>query len=278
MRRIAFATSEQWIQLSASDRLAAEALRARGAEVTPLVWSAPGSSTLAEQFDAVVIRSCWDYHLRHEQFIAWLRSLSVAVFNPVDLMIWNSRKTYLMELEQRGIRIVPTLFPSDALLDESLFDLLGTDRVVVKPIVSASAHETHLLRRGESRNVRDARETMVQPFISEIEEGEWSVIFFDDRHSHTVLKRPAKGDFRVQKDFGGNALLHDAPHGVMELARQVVQALDPLPLYTRVDIVDTRDRGALLVEVELVEPELFFDLAPFATTTFSDALLHRLTR
>jgi glutathione synthase/RimK-type ligase-like ATP-grasp enzyme len=262
--KIALATSASWPDLGPSDALALRALRARGHDAIAAVWNTPQDWST---FDAVVIRSTWDYHLRLPEFRAWIDALPVPLFNPPRQVFWNSNKRYLLELAGQGFPVVPSRFiPA---IDDTLFAALGSDRLVVKPAVSASAFQTRIVQRGDA-------ELIVQPFIDAIAGGEWSIIFLDGALSHEVLKRPAAGDFRVQQELGGSAVRADAPAEVRALAERLVDSLPERPLYARVDIVMTPS-GPLLMELELIEPELFFDLAPQSLDTFCDALERRLT-
>ena len=252
---IAFATSAAYRDLVPSDRAAADALRARGHEVVPAVWSEPRDWSA---FDAVVVRSCWDYHLRLAEFASWLDLVGPRLVNAVDLVRWNIRKTYLGELAAAGFPVVPTTFVDAGVVR-------ADERVVVKPVVSASAHETFVLEPGESREVCDA---MVQPFVEAIHDGEWSLIAIDGQYAHAMLKRAKPGDFRVQRDHGGTAVPADPPKELIALAEELVAWLPERPAFARVDLVN----GPLLMELELIEPELFLDVAPESAEKLADAI------
>src|SRR5689334_14121352 len=150
MRHCAFLTldaPEGWVT---DDELAQEPLRALGWEVTTLPWNRPGVDW--SRFEAVVIRSTWDYHKRLDEFLATLETIDrsgARLANPLDLVRWNVRKTYLRDLEDRGLPVVPTLWAAGPDEDRlrGLFDELGTDEIVLKPVVSASAYDTFRVRR-----------------------------------------------------------------------------------------------------------------------------------
>lgn len=154
---------------------------------------------------------------------------------------------------------------------------------VVKPIVSASAHDTVLIKDGDVARVVAALQAgkirqpvLVQPFVEEIvTRGEWSVVFIDGAITHTVLKRPGPGEFRVQPDHGGSAEALPAPADVRTAARRAVAALPVAPLYARIDGVETRE-GFRVMEVEVNEPGLAFTLAPAAADAFAEAISRRL--
>lgn len=180
------------------------------------VWTDP--SVDWSSYDAVLLRSVWDYHVRYLEFTEWLGQLDkagVPVLNETDLVRWNADKQYLLELRERGVGIVPSQVAAGPLLRDVLNGLNG-QQVVIKPTVSATAHFTIRGTAGSeelSRAMDDLPDTvyLVQPFQPEIQsEGEWSLIFVDGEFTHAVLKRPADGDYRVQDDFGGTAELLEA--------------------------------------------------------------------
>jgi hypothetical protein len=120
---------------------------------------------------------------------------------------------------------------------------------------------------------------MVQPLVGEIErDGEWSLVFFTGRYSHAVLKRPRAGDFRVQREHGGTLESVDPEPSVIAAAARTIAAIpfgDAPPLYARVD--GCLVGGALLLmELEVLEPELFLRCAPESAGRLADALLARI--
>lgn len=267
-RRIAIATSKEWIHLAESDRILADALRQRGHEVFAHVWS----SGIPANADAVVIRSCWDYHLHLDQFLAWTEAVPVPVINSPATVRWNARKTYLLDLAAAGIPVVPTRHIVDGELNASVFEELAARRLVIKPVVGASSFGTRVVEVQEPQRVK---EVLVQPYVEEIVSGEWSLVVFDGVFSHSVLKRPRDGDFRVQAELGGRIAETSAPPELRALAERVVQLVQPSPAHARVDVVVTAD-GPLLMELELIEPELFLNLVPDSAPLFCAAIERRL--
>ena len=158
-------------------------------------------------------------------------------------------------------------------------DLHAWDDVVVKPAVSATAYGTHRVRRAEAARIAwemqqlpAATDFLVQPFLPEIEAaGEWSLVFFRGRFSHSVRKRPAGGDFRVQTEYGGSSVAERAPPAVVEAGAAVLRAVEGPWLYARVDGIETAN-GFLLMELEMLEPMLFFGIEPEAAARFATAL------
>lgn len=283
--KIALATCAAVPRLSDDDRLLLPALHARGIRAEPAVWNAAEAEW--DRYDAVVIRSCWDYHLEADRFDDWTRDLesrSIPLWNPAPVLRWNARKTYLRELAAAGVPTVPTRFvdrAETADLDATLHDA-GWDEVVVKPVVSASAYETWRAGRGRAEDGARFRRLaarvplMVQPFLPEIErDGEWSLCFFGGRYSHAVLKRPRPGDFRVQADHGGGYQPAEPAPAVVDAAERALRAAGRATVYARVDgcVVG----GVLrLMELELLEPGMFLAIHPGAADRFARAIVAAL--
>lgn len=284
MTLIGLATWEHHADLTAEDRLLAGALRTLGVDVTPVVWSRPHQATRPH---AVVIRSCWDYHRRYQEFLAWVTSLEregVVVLNPPALLRWNAHKRYLIELSERGVTVpaLTLITPRDS--DDALDTLVPTDcrRVVVKPAISASAYRTwtadYPLSNADRARVRDMLrdgDVVIQRFVDDvITRGEMSFVFIDGTFSHAVRKVPADGDFRVQADHGGRIERVAPPPSQVAAAAEVIARAPVLPLYARVDAVVTDD-AFLVMELELIEPHLFFDVVPQPIDRFARAIIAR---
>lgn len=283
--RIALATYEHAPGLAPDDQLLLPVLAEHGIDAEPAVWSS--EDVIWETFDGVVIRSCWDYHVRYEEFRAWLDRLDASrlpVFNAPALVAWNSTKHYLAELAARGVRTIPTrIVPRGRHSDiGAMLADEGWERFVIKPAISASGYETHAFARydddakAEVARVVQLGDTLVQPFVDEIpSEGELSLIFIDGKFSHSAIKRAKAGEFRVQTEHGGSVAPVDVDSSVIEQAARVLAALDERPLYARVDGVVQSGEFALM-ELELIEPNLFFELRPDSLADFAGALGRRL--
>jgi len=255
----------------------AAALRAAGAEVTAVRWT---EAIDLSRFDLVLPLVAWGYHLRFAEWLAFLDRLEAdgtPVANPPALLRWNSDKRYLAELFAAGIATVPTL-EVDHLNEAALaaaHGVFATDQLVVKPPVSAGASGTFRLGPGEPvpEEVHGAR-MMIQPWLgSVIDRGETSLLLFDGKLSHAVIKRPKPGDYRVQPHHGGTTEQCDAPAGAIDLARAAL-ALAPTPsTYARVDFLMADDGALQIIELELIEPALFLDYAPEAKQRFAEAVL-----
>ncbi len=288
-RSVALVTYDARTEVTDDDRLFADALSARGAMVHAVPWSDPAAQW--SSFDAVVVRSPWDYFLRAHEFHQWLDRLErerIPVHNDVRILRWNADKSYLRDVGARGVPVIPTrwLAAGAAASLAELRRARGWSELVVKPTVSGGAHRTWRAApsaesEDEVRLVEMVAEgaVMVQPLIAEIErEGEWSLVFFAGRYSHAVLKRPGTGDFRVQREHGGTLEAAEPAASVIAAAARTIGAIpfgEGPPLYARVDgcIVDGE---LLLMELEVLEPELFLRCAAESADRLADALLARI--
>jgi glutathione synthase/RimK-type ligase-like ATP-grasp enzyme len=283
--KVALATCARLPELAADDRLLQEELRRRGVDARPVVWNASEAAWAA--FDRVVIRSVWDYHLSLPEFLAWLDLLEaerMQVWNPAALVRANAHKSYLRELEVAGLPVVPTAWigrGSDVDLGRLLKSRGWTD-AVVKPAVSASAFRTWRVSaaeaarsecRGDFRRLLAEGDVLVQRFLPEVQrEGEWSFVFFGGEFSHAVLKRPALGDFRVQEELGGSVVAAlPAPSAVRDA--ETFASHVPRPwAYARIDGVVANGKLTLM-EIELIEPQLFLSRDPMAAARLAEAVL-----
>jgi len=281
--RIALATYERAPNLAPDDRALVPALDRLRIDAVATVWSQGREWDL---FDAVVIRSCWDYHRRPGEFLSWIDRLAEAripIWNSRELVRWNADKRYLLELSERGLPTVPTVVSSTAYDVTRAAASRGWTRFVVKPAVSASAYETHALTppldQAAAASLSRALamgDVLVQPFVEEVErDGEYSFSFIEGELSHAAIKRAARGDFRVQTEYGGSVTRVEAPTDLVAQAATALAALPETPLYARVDGV-VRDGRLLLTELELIEPNLFLGHAPGASDRLAGAIARRV--
>ena len=261
--------------------LLVEALAARGVRACLATWEAPRDWAATP---LVVLRTPWDYVELHVQFLAWARATAAVttLVNPLALVEWNMHKRYLAELAGTGVPVVPlTLVSRGASRAEQ--DAARTafgKEIVVKPAISGGAfgtirtpadsreateHLAHLVADGDA---------LVQPYLPEIERGEVALVCLGGELSYAVLRRPAAGDFRVQHEHGGSAAPHRATPDEQELARSVLRAVGPTT-YARIDVIATA-QGPLLMEAELIEPELYLAVQPGAASRYAEVLIERL--
>lgn len=260
------------------DRLAAP-LAAAGCEAVPTPWTRhAGDAGELLGFPLVLPLLAWGYHRDHARWLRACRAWAdagVRIANPPAVLAWNSDKRYLAALERQGIAIPPTTWSDrvDQALVDATFEATGAEALIVKPTVSGGAWKTQRLRRGERLADAPDGAAMLQPYLPAIETaGETSLLFFDGRFSHAVNKRPVAGDFRIQSEYGGDYRTVSPPPEALALARQVLAAADAPLLYARIDLVPDAAGRWLLMEAELIEPDLYLGQAPDAGAAFAAAV------
>lgn len=278
LHKCAFLTLEDRTDFCIYDHLLFEPLGKLGWGVEEIPWNRPNIEW--EQFDAVVIRSTWDYQNSPEEFLETLQEIEkvTSLYNPVDICRWNLNKRYLIDLQSKGVEIVPTHWLSGLKKAsiESVFQNLNAERLVAKPLIGANADDAFVLKSKDSASWHNAigvfadREVMVQPFINSIEtEGEYSLFYFGGHYSHAIVKRPATGDFRVQEEHGGKILSVNPTEDLVHAGKQAIEAIEKTLLYARVDFVRLDSGQPALIEMELIEPSLYFEQCPKSAGLFA---------
>lgn len=265
------------------DRLAA-ALALEGIEAVATSWTdhVTDAAGLAG-FPLILPMIVWGYHRDHRRWLqacATWTAADLPLANPAAVLAWNSDKTYLARLAERGVPTPETIWSDGVTADTvaAAFASTGADQLIVKPTVSGGAWRT--LRLSPDQPIGEAPEgsAMIQPYLPTIETvGETSLLFFDGVFSHAVNKRPVGGEFRIQVQFGGlYTPVTDPPAGAMALARQVLAAIDEPLLYARIDMVSDANGNWLLMEAELIEPDLYLDHDPARGAGLARAVRARL--
>jgi glutathione synthase/RimK-type ligase-like ATP-grasp enzyme len=253
-------TSAELPELAPDDQLLATAYRTAGWTVTVLPWQeSPPQSDLA------IVRSCWDYAEQPLAFLAALDRIAerMPLWNPMATIRWNLDKRYLLELAQAGVQVPPTRVFTSAERPAlaALCDRLATDELVIKPVVGAGGVDTWRMHRTDEHRWADMPEDrllLAQPFLAEVlTAGEVSLTFLDGAYSHAVVKHAAAGEFRVQEEHGGVVAPWTPSPALIATATEAVAAIPHPWRYARVDGILTA-AGFRLMELELVEPELFF--------------------
>lgn len=266
---VSYRKDEKFTQGVANDEDAdlVKFLTGKGLDVVPTIWN--DEKVDWSSFDVAIIKSPWDYHNHLNEFLIWADSIDksgVQVLNPIDIIKWNSHKGYLKDLAEKGLSVIPGEYlEKGATFDGRFFDQLNTDKLVVKPCVSAGAQNTITVnknnlqeRTNEIEKLLKAADYMVQPFVEEIKNGEWSFLFFNGKYSHCSLKTPKQGDFRVQHYHGGS-ISYPTPQPLhIEQAGTYLKSLPHPTLYARVDGVIINNAFTLM-ELELIEPYLFLN-------------------
>ena len=266
-----------------SDSLTYQPLAALGWKVDEISWRS--NSVCWSDFDVVVIRSPWDYFDFPNEFISVLEQIDASdtkLANPLSVVRWNLDKRYLRDLAQRGIIVVPTLWRESLESEDfaKLFAELKTEEIVVKPTIGAGASDTFRISSDEPESrlveVRDTfkqRPAMVQPFLQSIvERGEYSLFYFGGEFSHCISKVPAAGDFRVQEEHGGIITPCEADGAMLRAAQTILESIGEELLYARVDFVLLPSDELAVIEVELIEPSLYFGYDVQAASRFAAAL------
>lgn len=264
-------------------------LETLGWKVEWVPWRRP--DVCWDSYGVVYVAATWDYPDDPVEFMRVLEriaSSSAVLVNDIELVRWNLVKTYLRDLQSRGTAIVPSLwyeqFNKNDLCD--YFDQLGCEKIIVKPVISANAANTFVMKRSPGsetidtlRSVFADRAYMVQPFIENIRiEGEFSLFYLDGDLSHAVCKTPKPGDFRVQEEHGGSIVAVEPDQRLRSASRSVMRQLEIEPAYARVDFVRGPDGSFLLMELELIEPSMYLCMEEGAAQRFADALSNYLAR
>lgn len=286
MKRLAFLSTDKLEGFVSDDERAVAPLAARGWAVETVSWRQPCDWN---RFGMVIIRTTWDYQHDADYFLKVLERIDASravLQNNLELVKWNIRKTYLRDLQEKGNRIVPTIWQEGGISPEKLngfYARLHSDEIIIKPIISANADHTFRLHREDIPFYYDklqhlfaGRAFMAQPFMENIiTEGEYSLFYFGGEYSHAILKTPQANDFRVQEEHGGIITAVKADEKLRRRGEAVMDSLGRIPLYTRVDLVrDAGDEFAIM-EVELIEPALYFRMDAPAAERFAEAVNRR---
>lgn len=281
----AFLTTSDLEDFHVYDNLLIEPLRKHGWRVDEVSWKATYVDW--DQYDVVVIRSTWDYQSAPEAFMECLKKIEASeahLENSVDLVKWNIDKGYLKQLEEKQVSIVPTLWKNVFDIEEikASYDHFGVTEIILKPLISANADFTYRLDyrllialQSELEEVFSNRPFMLQPFLDSIvNEGEYSLFYFSGNYSHCILKRPASGDFRVQEEHGGRLSSVEPDPEMQQCGDHAFAAIPECPLYARIDLIRT-EVGLAVMEIELIEPSLYFNMDENSPQRFADAFQHR---
>ena len=249
-------------------------LEAAGFEVGHRSWTGAGD---LGGFDLVLPLLVWGYPRAYGEWVGaverW-RGEGVRLANPASVLIWNADKDYLGRLADRGAPVVPTLY-ADRVSEAVLADAcrrFGTDRLVAKPRVSSTAWQTIRWSPGQPLTGGPEGPAMIQPYLPAIERsGEVSLIYFRSGFSHAISKRPQPGDFRVQPEFDGIIAAHVPGPDELAAAERILAAVEEKLLYARVDLVRGLAGAPELIELELIEPDLYLGYDDGAGERFAAA-------
>ncbi len=240
------------------------AFAAHGMTLEPLLWDS--ADTVADDYAAMLPLMVWDYFEGNEaRFLDVMERVSAktALFNPVETLRWNSDKSYLERLAAKGAPTIPTL-RVDAVTEavaDAAFARFGTDRIVIKPQVGGGAWRQALHSKGEPFPAADQlppAEALIQPFLPSVQsEGEYTFLYFDGQFSHACVKNAVPGDYRIQSIYGGTETTYQPSAEERAVAQAVIDTLDEVPLYARVDLLRGLGGKLALIEIEMIEPYLY---------------------
>lgn len=273
-------------ELFNDDRLVIAAFAEQGVEAESVIWSDPGVDW--SQFDLALIRSTWDYIDSRAHFLSVLAAIVEAgcrLFNPLDIVRWNSDKSYLFDLRRWGVPIVPTWAVAGAnpVTLGATVAAQGWQRAVLKPRIGAGAANVSLVPieevAGSVRRLAEQQpqqQFLLQPLIESVmTEGEWSFIYLDGELSHTLLKKPAAGDYRAHGVYGGSVERARPRRDDLLQVEEMLGRLPFDPLYARLDLVRYEERLAIM-ELELIEPILYFNLFADGANRLARSALSRV--
>ncbi|WP_245539593.1 ATP-grasp domain-containing protein [Pontibacter roseus] len=258
-------------------------LEEKGLQISYQVWD--DEQVDWTSFDAIIIKSPWDYFDKIHAFYQWLdklERLGCPVLNPVQTIRWNADKIYFKDMQAQSVQVVPTVWLEQGSTFDAaaVFEAIGQDKIIVKPRVSGAAKNTLAIERGEAEAYTSRINALLQeepflaqPFLEQIKtQGEWSFLFFNEAYSHCVLKKAKSGDFRVQHFFGGSVHTPEPPSGLLATATHIVQQFASGCLYARVDGVELNGE-LVLMELELIEPFLFLSTSDGALERYYQGLM-----
>jgi glutathione synthase/RimK-type ligase-like ATP-grasp enzyme len=280
MKKVVFLTMDSVVGFYTYDELLVEPFKELGWKVESISWKAKNINW--KNYDAVIVRSTWDYQHSPDEFLQVLEEINSQTHleNNLEIIKWNMDKTYLRDMEEKGIKIVPSVWFDTFNEDEvsNFFDKLVTGELIIKPTISANADNTFRINKNDFKSQLSTfnskfgtRPFMVQPFIKNIiTEGEYSLFYFGGKYSHAILKTPKQNDFRVQEEHGG-IIKPIQPNAKMKTdAEKILDSIKTDLLYARIDFVRTGENEFALMELELIEPSLYFNLDPKSPRKFAE--------
>jgi glutathione synthase/RimK-type ligase-like ATP-grasp enzyme len=264
------------------DRLLQAALAKLGLSSVRVDWAA--TDVEWSRFRCAVFRTTWDYFDRIGQFTTWLERVRTLtrLCNDSSIITWNLDKHYLADLARRGIPVVPSRFVErgSATTLAELLEETGWSDAVVKPCVSGGARHTYRVNRSDTdalepivRQLLCDESLILQPLMGDVvSNGEYTLMIIDGRYTHAVRKAPRPGDFRVQDDHGGTVHEFQPDAAMIALAERVIAAAPSPPAYGRVDLVRDANGAWAVMELELIEPELWLRRCPAAADRLARAI------
>jgi glutathione synthase/RimK-type ligase-like ATP-grasp enzyme len=280
--KIGLLTCEKLPELTLADQQLIPELAKHNIIAKAVIWN--DKTINWNDFDYLIFRNTWDYFEKETEFNLWLdqiEKLGVKTLNAIEIIKQNKHKFYLREMEKEGVLILPTIFiDKNTSLNLAEITPKHWKKAVIKPAFSAGSYLTTVFDTLDVKNTNEEytkiaqeKELLLQEFIPEIQTlGETSFIFFNKKFSHAVNKKPIDGDFRVQSQFGGGYTLIQPNQELIDKAQKVVNTFDDKLLYARVDGI-VIDGELHLMEIECIEPDLYFDISEGALERFVASII-----
>ncbi len=285
MKQIGMVTCELFPQLITDDLLAIPHLAQRSINTNVVIWDETHISKI-KNFDALIFRSCWNYHEKYQQFLDFLsqvESLKIPVFNSIEAIRWNLNKKHIIEFEGH-VSVPKTHFlQAGQMFSQQILKMFLRDwpsnYVVVKPAVSLNGYDTYLIEVAEFKKIESTvqailktRDVLIQEYIPEIKtSGEVSLVYFNKKFSHAVRKRAAHGEFRIHAEYGGTREKLNPSAETLKYGDEVLKLVKDDLLYARVDLVESKD-GPKLIELEITDPMLYLQNNDQAPKTWANAI------
>jgi len=285
--KIGLLTCEKLPELTPADQHLIPELAKHSIMAKAVIWD--DKTVSWNDFDYLIFRNTWDYFEKEPDFNLWLdqiEKLGIKTLNPIEVIKQNKHKFYLREMEKDGISILPTIF-IEKTNDLKLKEIVPSHwkKAVIKPAFSAGSYLTEVFDisdiekiNAQYKDIASEKELLLQEFMPEIQNlGETSFIFFNKKFSHAVNKKPVEGDFRVQSQFGGKYNLVQPSQELIEKAQKIVDTFQYSLLYARVDGI-VIENELYLMEIECIEPDLYFDLSEGSIERFVGATLELIKK
>jgi glutathione synthase/RimK-type ligase-like ATP-grasp enzyme len=278
MKKIGFLTYDALPLMTPGDQQLMHLISSYGYHCEALVWD--DQNVNFKEYDLLVFRNTWDYHVKAEKFRAFLthiKSLSIPTVNSLDTILANMHKFYLKDLIAKGVNCIPTVFIEQGSI---AFELPNDwEKAVIKPAISAGSFLTEIIDpanpfvKEKIIQAASERDVLIQKFIPEIKKGEISLIFINGKFSHAVNKRPKDGDFRIQYQFGGQYEAIEITPNLLSQAENIVSFLGQHPIFVRIDGILVEE-NFLLMEAEMIEPDLMMQFHPPAVEELAKAIVN----
>ena len=274
-------------QVLLEDKILQQALEEKGLKVCKKDWADASFDWSSSKF--AIFRTTWDYFERFDDFFRWIKDTKdkITFINSIDTIYWNINKHYLQDLSENGINITPTIFieRNQEITLEELFNKTKWKEIVIKPAISGAARHTYRVNSNNYTKYENIFQQLIkqecilfQEFMNNITMmGEISLIMIGGKYTHAVRKIAKKGDFRVQDDHGGTVQKYEANKEEINFAENCINRCPVSSIYARVDIVYDNKQKPALIELELIEPELWFRNQPDSAVHLSEEILNLIS-